>query len=57
VARPLTGGASRTVALAWRIGSPRAAEFRLLGAAIVAAIAGAVDSDAGAAMVPPKIGE
>jgi LysR family hydrogen peroxide-inducible transcriptional activator len=57
-ARPLTGGASRTVALAWRIGSPRAAEFRLLGAAIIAAIAGgAVDSGAGPAMVPPKLGE
>jgi LysR family hydrogen peroxide-inducible transcriptional activator len=34
VARPLVGGASRTIALAWRIGSPRAAEFRLLGAAL-----------------------
>ena len=37
VARPLSGGASRTVALAWRTGSPRAAEFRLLGAALQAA--------------------
>ena len=31
IARPLAGGASRTVALVWRTGSPRAAEFRLLG--------------------------
>jgi LysR family hydrogen peroxide-inducible transcriptional activator len=34
VARPLVGNASRSIALAWRIGSPRAAEFRLLGAAL-----------------------
>ena len=34
VARPLVGGASRTIALAWRVGSPRAAEFRLLGDAL-----------------------
>ncbi len=34
IARPVTGGASRTVALAWRTGSPRAEEFRLLGAAL-----------------------
>ncbi len=59
IARPLSGGASRTVALAWRSGSPRAAEFRLLGEAIVAARDGAiactaVDSGADSAMVPPK---
>jgi LysR family hydrogen peroxide-inducible transcriptional activator len=40
IARPLSGGASRTVALAWRSGSPRAAEFRLLGDAIRAANGG-----------------
>jgi LysR family hydrogen peroxide-inducible transcriptional activator len=40
IARPLSGGASRTVALAWRSGSPRAAEFRLLGEAILAAHGG-----------------
>lgn len=58
VARPLSGGASRTVALAWRIGSPRAAEFRLLGAAIARAISGdQVDSVAGPAIVRPKAGE
>jgi LysR family hydrogen peroxide-inducible transcriptional activator len=34
IARPLTGGAARTIALVWRVGSPRAAEFRLLGAAL-----------------------
>ena len=34
VARPLRTGAARTVALAWRIGSPRAAEFRMLAAAM-----------------------
>ncbi|MBC7506719.1 MAG: LysR family transcriptional regulator [Sandarakinorhabdus sp.] len=34
IARPLAGGAARTVALAWRVGSPRAAEFTLLGEAI-----------------------
>lgn len=37
IARPLVGGAARTIALAWRIGSPRAAEFRLLGDALRAA--------------------
>ena len=53
IARPLAGGASRTVALAWRSGSPRAAEFRLLGEAIMAAHGGAaVDSGADNAMVP-----
>lgn len=52
IARPLTGGASRTVALAWRSGSPRTAEFRLLGEAILAARRGAaVDSGAHDAMV------
>ncbi len=30
IARPLEGGAARTLALAWRSGSPRADEFRLL---------------------------
>ena len=34
IARPLAGGASRTIALAWRAGSPRAEEFRLLGSAL-----------------------
>lgn len=34
IARPLTGGASRTVALVWRAGSPRDAEFRLAGEAL-----------------------
>jgi LysR family hydrogen peroxide-inducible transcriptional activator len=37
IARPLAGGAARTVALVWRVGSPRAAEFRLLGEALRAA--------------------
>ncbi|WP_416909010.1 MAG: LysR substrate-binding domain-containing protein [Polymorphobacter sp.] len=31
VARPLEGDAARTIALAWRSGSPRAEEFALLG--------------------------
>ncbi len=31
IARPLNGTPARTVALAWRAGSPRAAEFRMLG--------------------------
>jgi len=35
VARPVAGAyAARTIALAWRTSSPRAAEFRLLGAAL-----------------------
>ena len=34
IARPLAGTPARTVALAWRTGSPRAAEFRLLGKAL-----------------------
>jgi len=34
IARPLQGGAARTVALAWRGGSPRADEFRLLAGAL-----------------------
>lgn len=62
VARRVTGGhASRTVALAWRTGSPRAAEFRLLGETMLAAIApagavaAAVDRRADAAMVPAAI--
>lgn len=40
IARPVSGGnAARTLALVWRQGSPREAEFRLLGAAIVAGLA------------------
>ncbi|KAB7648602.1 hydrogen peroxide-inducible genes activator [Polymorphobacter fuscus] len=39
VARPLAGGAARTVALVWRIASPRAGEFRLLGETLRAAAA------------------
>ena len=60
IARPLAGGASRTIALAWRTGSLRAAEFRLLGETLRAAM----DSEAAAAMVPapavlplPRAGE
>jgi LysR family transcriptional regulator, hydrogen peroxide-inducible genes activator len=34
IARPVSGNASRTVALVWRQGSPREAEFRLLGEAM-----------------------
>ena len=38
VARPVSGEhASREIALAWRVSSPRAAEFALLGAALMAA--------------------
>ena len=37
IARPLTGGAARTIALVWRVGSLRAAEFRLLGETLRAA--------------------
>jgi LysR family hydrogen peroxide-inducible transcriptional activator len=40
ISRPLKGGASRTVALVWRSGSPRAEEFRLLGRALAAFSAG-----------------
>lgn len=39
IARPLSGEASRTLALVWRQGSPREAEFRLLGDTIVAGLA------------------
>ncbi|OYQ26419.1 LysR family transcriptional regulator [Sandarakinorhabdus cyanobacteriorum] len=43
IARPVTGAvtgnAARTLALVWRQGSPREAEFRLLGEAIVAGLA------------------
>lgn len=39
IARPLSGDASRTVALVWRQGSPREAEFRMLGETIVAGLA------------------
>jgi LysR family hydrogen peroxide-inducible transcriptional activator len=49
IARPLSGGASRTVALVWRNGSPRAAEFRLLGETMRAVM----DSAAAPAMVQP----
>jgi LysR family hydrogen peroxide-inducible transcriptional activator len=41
IARPLSGDASRTVALVWRQGSPREAEFRMLGETIVAGLAAA----------------
>jgi LysR family hydrogen peroxide-inducible transcriptional activator len=37
VARPVSG-AARTIALAWRVGSPRGPEFRLFGAALRAAM-------------------
>ncbi len=37
IARPLSGGAARTIALVWRVGSPRGAEFRLLGESLQAA--------------------
>ncbi len=50
IARPLAGGAARTVALAWRQGSPRAAEFRLLGKSLLDNI----DNRAAAAMVPAR---
>jgi LysR family hydrogen peroxide-inducible transcriptional activator len=59
IARPLKGGAFRTVALVWRTGSPRAAEFRLLGETMRAAMNDAaaraltVDSAAAPAMVQP----
>jgi LysR family hydrogen peroxide-inducible transcriptional activator len=39
IARPVAGNAARTLALVWRQGSPREAEFRLLGEAIVAGLA------------------
>jgi LysR family hydrogen peroxide-inducible transcriptional activator len=39
IARPVTGNPARTLALVWRQGSPREAEFRLLGEAIVAGLA------------------
>lgn len=51
IARPLTGGAARTVALVWRRGSPRSAEFRLLGNAL----AQVVDTVVAPAMVPPQM--
>lgn len=38
IARPLDGDASRTIALVWRKGSPRADEFRLLGKVMAAAV-------------------
>lgn len=39
IARPVSGDASRTLALVWRQGSPREAEFRLLGESIMAGLA------------------
>jgi LysR family hydrogen peroxide-inducible transcriptional activator len=39
IARPLSGNAARTVALVWRQGSPREAEFRLLGETLLAGLA------------------
>jgi LysR family hydrogen peroxide-inducible transcriptional activator len=35
IARPLEGRPARSIALAWRAGSPRAEEFRLLGRLLV----------------------
>ncbi|WP_310476972.1 hydrogen peroxide-inducible genes activator [Sandarakinorhabdus sp.] len=39
IARPVSGNAFRTVALVWRQGSPREAEFRLLGNSLLAGLA------------------
>ena len=39
IARPVSGNAFRTVALVWRQGSPREAEFRLLGESLMAGLA------------------
>jgi LysR family hydrogen peroxide-inducible transcriptional activator len=39
IARPVSGNAARTVSLVWRHGSPREAEFRLLGESLVAGLA------------------
>ena len=57
VARPLSNGAARTVALAWRIGSPRSAEFRMLAATIRDAVNPPLDTPIAPAMVPeiPKM--
>ena len=57
MARPVTGGASRTVALVWRVGSPRAAEFRLLGDALLRGAEAKVDTLAAPAMVLENTGE
>jgi LysR family hydrogen peroxide-inducible transcriptional activator len=65
VARPVRG-AARTIALAWRPGSPREPEFRLLGEALRVAVAAtaddaAVDTTAAPVMVrgekPQGVGE
>jgi LysR family hydrogen peroxide-inducible transcriptional activator len=39
IARPVSGNAARTVSLVWRQGSPREAEFRLMGESLVAGLA------------------
>jgi LysR family hydrogen peroxide-inducible transcriptional activator len=39
IARPVSGNAARTVSLVWRHGTPREAEFRLLGESLVAGLA------------------
>jgi LysR family hydrogen peroxide-inducible transcriptional activator len=39
IARPVKGNAVRTLALVWRQGSPREAEFRLLGETLLAGLA------------------
>ena len=39
IARPVSGNAARTVSLVWRHGSPREAEFRLMGESLVAGLA------------------
>jgi len=55
LARPVEGDhASREIALAWRASSPRAAEFELLGEALMAAGAVPVDTPPAPARVPPK---
>jgi hypothetical protein len=58
MSRPLIGGASRTVALVWRSGSPRAEEFRLLGRALAAFSAGKTlqDQDFHAPRRPAMVG-
>jgi LysR family hydrogen peroxide-inducible transcriptional activator len=54
VARPLSGRAARTVALAWRTGSPREPEFRMLAAAMQEAALPPLDTGGMPAMVPPN---
>lgn len=55
LARPLSSGAARTVALAWRVGSPREPEFRMLATAMQAAALAPLESGLDRPVMPAMV--